>query len=71
MNIPKFQTEDLEVMEILLVELLVAALKAPNHIRGPITDLAIGISNHLPIEAVERSKEYSLYRAKQGEQRGV
>jgi hypothetical protein len=58
-------------MENLLVELLVAALKAPNHIRGLITDLAIGISNHLPIEAVERSKEYSLYRAKQGEQRGV
>lgn len=71
MNIPEFQTEDLEVMENLLVELLVAALKAPNHIRGPITDLAIGISNHLPIEAIERSKEYSLYRAKQGEQRGV
>ena len=71
MNISKFQTEDLEVMENLLVELLVAALKAPNHIRGPITDLAIGISNHLPIDAVERSKEYSLYRAKQGEQRGV
>ena len=71
MNIPKFQTEDLEVMENLLVELLVAALKAPNHIRGPITDLAIGISNHLPLDAVERSKEYSLYRAKQGEQRGV
>lgn len=71
MNIPKFQAEDLEVMENLLVELLVAALKAPNHIRGPITDLAIGISNHLPIEAVERSKEYSMYRAKQGEQRGV
>jgi hypothetical protein len=71
MNVPKFQTEDLEVMENLLIELLAAALKAPNHIRGPITDLAIGISNHLPIEAVERSKEYSLYRAKQGEQRGV
>ena len=30
MNIPKFQTEDLEVMENLLVELLVAALRAPN-----------------------------------------
>lgn len=71
MNTPKFQTEDLEVMENLLVELLVAALRAPNHIRGPITDLAIGISNHLPIDAVERSKEYSMYRAKQGEQRGV
>jgi len=71
MNKPNFINEDLEVMENLLVELLVAALRAPNHIRGPITDLAVGISNHLPIEAVERSKEYSLYRAKQGEQRGV
>jgi len=70
MNKPNFINEDLEVMENLLVELLVAALRAPNHIRGPITDLAVGISNHLPIEAVERSKEYSLYRAKQGEQRG-
>ena len=71
MNKRNFINEDLEVMENLLVELLVAALRAPNHIRGPITDLAVGISNHLPIEAVERSKEYSLYRAKQGEQRGV
>jgi len=71
MNIPKFQTEDLETIENLLVEVLVAALRAPNHIRGPITDIAIGISDLLPVEAVERSKEYALYRAKQGEQHGV
>ena len=68
MNIPKFQTEDLELMENLLVELLIAAMRAPHHIRGSITDLAVGVSNYLPLEAVERSKEYALYRAKQGAQ---
>lgn len=67
----KFSAEDLEVMESLLVELLVAAIKAPPHINNAIADLAIGISNHLSEESVQRSKDYALYRVKQGEQRGV
>ena len=67
----KFSNEDLEVMENLLVELLLAALLAAPHMGAVITEMAIGISDNLSPVAVERAKDYALFRAKQGARRGV
>ena len=55
---------DKEQIENLLTEVLTLALTAPKHIRPLITDIAIGVADLLPEEAVERSKDYSKYRAK-------
>ena len=67
----KFSNEDLEVMENLLVELLLAAILAAPHMGAVITEMAIGISDKLSPVAVERAKDYALFRAKQGVRRGV
>jgi len=66
-----FSTEDLELMENLLDELLEAAIKAAPHMGAVIAELAIGVSDKLSPEAVERAKDYALYRAKQEVVRGV
>jgi len=55
---------DKEQVENLLTEILMLALVAAPHIRPLITDIAIGVADLLPEEAVERSKEYAKYRAK-------
>jgi hypothetical protein len=55
---------DKEQVENLLTEILMLALVAAPHIRPLITDIAIGVADLLPDEAVERSKEYAKYRAK-------
>jgi hypothetical protein len=62
----EFTKQELETAENLLIELLVAACKAGDHIRSSITELAIGVAEILPVEAVERSQEYALFRAKKG-----
>ena len=62
----EFTKQELETAENLLIELLVAACKAGDHIRSSITELAIGVAEMLPAEAVERSQEYALFRAKKG-----
>ena len=55
---------DKEQVENLLTEILMLALVAAPHIRPLITDIAIGVADLLPEEAVDRSKEYAKYRAK-------
>lgn len=62
----EFTKQELETAENLLIELLVAACNAGDHIRPSITELAIGVAEILPVEAVERSREYALFRAKKG-----
>ena len=62
----EFTKQELETAENLLIELLVAACKAGDHIRPSITELAIGVAEILPVEAVERSQEYALFRANKG-----
>lgn len=53
---------DQEKAENLLTELLLAALRAPEQIKGSIADLAIGVADALTEEQVERAKEYAMYR---------
>ena len=55
-------TNDKEKAENLLTELLLAGLRAPNHIKGAIADLAIGVADLLEPGQVERAKEYAGYR---------
>jgi hypothetical protein len=63
-NMVALTDSDKEQVENLLTEVLTLALKAAPHIRPLITDIAIGVADLLPEEAVERSKEYAKYRAK-------
>ena len=56
---------DKEQVENLLTEILTLALVAAPHIRPLITDIAIGVADLLPEQAVERSKDYAQYRAKE------
>ena len=60
----KLGTEELAQLETVLVEILTVALKCHPSIRPMITDVAIGIADLLPEEAVTRAKEYSMYRAR-------
>lgn len=57
--------KDKETVENILVEILLAAMRAPEHIRSWITEVAIGIANCLDEERVNRAKEYARYRYKQ------
>jgi hypothetical protein len=63
-NMVALTDSDKEQVENLLTEILMLALVAAPHIRPLITDIAIGVADLLPDEAVERSKEYAKYRAK-------
>jgi hypothetical protein len=63
-NMVALTDSDKEQVENLLTEILMLALVAAPHIRPLITDIAIGVADLLPEEAVERSKEYAKYRAK-------
>jgi len=53
---------DKEKAENLLTELLLAGLRAPEHIKGAIADLAIGVADLLEPEQVERAKDYAAFR---------
>lgn len=55
-------TSDQEKAENLLTELLLAALRAPKHVKGSIADLAVGVADALSEEQVERAKDYAAYR---------
>jgi hypothetical protein len=63
-NMVAITEADKEQIENLLTEILMLALVAAPHIRPLITDIAIGVADLLPAEAVERSKEYAQYRAR-------
>jgi hypothetical protein len=63
-NMASLTEADKEQVENLLTEILMLALVAAPHIRPLITDIAIGVADLLPEEAVDRSKEYAKYRAK-------
>jgi hypothetical protein len=63
-NMVALTDSDKEQVENLLTEILMLALVAAPHIRPLITDIAIGVADLLPEEAVDRSKEYAKYRAK-------
>lgn len=54
--------QEQEQAENLLTEILLLALNAGDHIRPMIANLAVGIADILPTDAVNRSKEYAAYR---------
>jgi hypothetical protein len=60
----KLGNEEIIQLETVLVEILTVALKCHPSIRPMITDVAIGIADLLPEDAVTRAKEYSMYRAR-------
>jgi hypothetical protein len=64
-NMVALTETDKAQVENLLTEILTLALMAAPHIRPLITDIAIGVADLLPEEAVERSKDYAQYRAKE------
>lgn len=55
--------KDREIVENVLVEILVLAMKSSDHIRPWITELAIGLTSCLDEEQVNRAKEYAKFRA--------
>jgi len=62
---PQFTPDDVELAEELLTELLYIAIKSGDRLREAWTTLAEGVSMMVSDEAVQRSKEYAAYRAKQ------
>lgn len=54
--------KDMEILENVLVEVLVLAMKCPPHVSTWITEIAVGIANSLTKEQVDRAKDYAMYR---------
>lgn len=61
----QFNAEDVEIAEELFTELLFMAMTCNPRLRGPLTDLAEGVAAIISDEAVERSKDYAIYRKSQ------
>lgn len=61
MNPELNQNEKIKV-EDMLIEMLIAAVKSPPHIRKSLADLSIGLAETLDATSVERCKEYASYR---------
>lgn len=61
----QFNAEDVEVAEELFTELLFMAMTCNPRLRGPLTDLAEGVAAIISDDAVERSKDYAIYRKNQ------
>jgi hypothetical protein len=56
--------KDKETIENVLIEMLVLAVKASDHVSPMITNIAIGLASSLDEQAVTRAKEYAEYRVK-------
>jgi phosphoglycerate-specific signal transduction histidine kinase len=54
--------KDKEIIENVLVEMLVLAIKASDHVSPMITNIALGLASSLDEGAVTRAKEYAQYR---------
>jgi hypothetical protein len=61
----KFNAEDVEIAEELFTELLFMSMTCNPRLRGPFTDLAEGVAAIISDEAVERSKDYAIFRKQQ------
>ena len=54
--------QDKETIENVLIEMLVLAVKASDHVSPMITNIALGLASSLDEEAVTRAKEYAQFR---------
>lgn len=57
--------KDKEIIENVLIEMLVLAVKASDHVSPMITNIALGLASSLDEKAVERAKEYAAFRIKE------
>lgn len=65
MENPAFTEHDVEVCEEMLTELTYLALVSHERLRNAWLSLAQGVALMVSPEALERSKEYALYRMQQ------
>lgn len=64
LGIPDFSAEEKQIAEEVLTELLVLALTVRPVLRDYIGNLCDGIADRLEPDAVDRSRQYALFRVK-------
>lgn len=64
-DLDSFTPEDIELAEEMLTELLYIAITCNARLRPAFTTLAEGVAAMISPDAIERSKEYARYRARQ------
>lgn len=64
-EVDSFTPEDVELAEEMLTELLYIAITCNARLRPAFTTLAEGVAAMISPDAIERSKEYARYRARQ------